>query len=92
MIVIALVVIVIGQCVQMYHIRVMRNQIHARFAYLDAILKPASRCPECGHPVISAPFCDETEYVCPDCGGRYVWALRDGVYRLEAVGMQRGEP
>ena len=64
------------------HARVL-NEINRRLARLEAILAPASRCPDCGHPVISAPFCDGEEYVCPDCAKRWKWMLREGRYWLE---------
>jgi glutathione S-transferase len=59
------------------------DEINRRLARLEAILAPASRCPECGHPVISAPFCDGEEYTCPDCALKFKWTLKDGRYVLE---------
>ena len=65
-------------------IKEYQEENRARLARLDAILKPATRCPTCGHPVMSAPFCDGLMYVCPDCADTFVWVLdaQTGFYRL----------
>ena len=52
---------------------------------IDACLRPAARCPTCGHPVIAAPLCDGERYICPDCGKELIWVLTGCHYCLDTV-------
>ncbi len=49
---------------------------------LNHYFKDFTRCPECDHPAIGAPFCEDTVYICPQCGEKFIWKLRRGKYLL----------
>jgi endogenous inhibitor of DNA gyrase (YacG/DUF329 family) len=63
--------------------RQLMHEIRKRLSKIEVLLRPTRPCPHCGHPVISAPFCEDTPVECPDCGEHSVWTFRDGKYRLE---------
>jgi hypothetical protein len=44
--------------------------------------KDTTRCPECDHPAIGASFCEDTTYLCPQCGEKFIWKLKGGKYIL----------
>lgn len=52
-------------------------------AHLKAFLEDSTRCPECGHPSIAAPFCENETYICPQCAEAFVWIIVNGQYILE---------
>ncbi len=62
------------------------EELNQHIAKIEFLLSPTRPCPHCGHPVISAPFCEDTPVQCPDCGEHSVWTFKDGKYRLEMAG------
>ena len=66
--------------------RQLMHEIRGRLAKIEVLLSPTRPCPHCGHPVISAPFCEDTPVQCPDCGENSVWTFWGEKYRLEKAG------
>lgn len=60
----------------------MERKLNDLATLLTHYLKDTTRCPECDHPAIGASFCEDTFYICPQCGEKFIWKLRRGKYIL----------
>lgn len=62
-----------------YRLTVMCRNLGAFIAHY---LRDATRCPECDHPAVGASFCEDTIYICPQCGEKFIWKLQNDRYIL----------
>ena len=62
----------------------MERKLNNLAMLLTHYLKDTTRCPECDYPAIGASFCEDTSYICPQCGEKFMWKLRHGKYVLSA--------
>lgn len=61
---------------------VVMKRLDGLVSIISHYFKDFTRCPECDHPAIGASFCEDTFYICPQCGEKFIWKLRLGKYIL----------
>ncbi|OVE82740.1 hypothetical protein BVY04_00120 [bacterium M21] len=66
---------------QMRGLRRDRKQLQEQVTTLKLLV--SAQCPHCHTPAVRGHFCDDLQYICPECGDESSWVLNDETNECE---------